>query len=486
LTVLYNSAIEGVLDELDDPNTSFIGAREWEDFRIRATDGDYAGVGLEVLPREGFVTVMTAIPGGPGARVGIRAGDRFLEIDGRPAEGMDVDEAVDLLRGEAGTSVEVVMGRPGVDEPIPFTLGREVIQLKSVPFGVVLDDGVGYIPLKVFRSTSAEEVQDEIDRLRTLGAHAFILDVRGNPGGILDEGIDITELFLEPGKTIVETRGRGAGQSEVYRARAPEAFPGLPLAILVDETSASAAEIVAGALQDHDRALVVGAPTFGKGSVQTLFRLTGGNVLRLTTAHWYTPVGRSIQKDLPEDRSELPRGAWTLGNSLVATEDIPDRPVFQSMGGRDLLGGGGITPDIWVIQDTLTEAEARAAQQLFAQAGAFYRASFNFAVRYLQERPGLDPDFRVTDGMVASFVRTLRDAGAEVADATVVSADRYIRFQLESEIALQAFGEEGQFLRLRDRDRQLVRALEAIRESSSASGLVAMGGDHPGAFPVGG
>ena len=272
----------------------------------------------------------------------------------------------------------------------------------------------------------------------------------------------------------------------MYRARAPEAFPGLPLAVLVDETSASASEIVAGALQDHDRALVVGAPTFGKGSVQTLFRLTGGNVLRLTTAHWFTPVGRSIQKDLPEDRSELPRGAWTLGNSLVATEDIPDRPVYRSMAGRELLGGGGITPDIWVIQDTLTDRESRAAQQLFTQAGLLNRTIFNFAVRYLQERPGLDPDFQVTDGMLASFVRTLRDAGAEVSDATVVAADRYIRYQLESEIALQAFGEEGRFLRLQDRDRQLVRALEAIRESTSASGLVAMGGDHPGAFPLGG
>jgi len=483
---LYNSAIDGVLEELDDPNTSFIQASEWEDFRIRATDGDYGGVGLEVLEREGFVTVMNVIPGGPGARLGIRPGDRFVEIGGEAAEGMDVDQAVNLLRGEAGTVVEVLMERPGVEDPIPFSLSREVIQLKSVPFSSVLDGDVGYVPLQVFRSTSAEEVQEEIRRLNGLGVRAVILDLRGNPGGILDEGIDISELFLPPGKTVVETRGRGAGQSLVYRASTPETFAGLPVAVMVDESSASASEIVAGALQDHDRALVVGAPSFGKGSVQTLFRLSGGNVLRLTTAHWYTPVGRSIQKDHPEDRSELPRGAWTLGNQVVATEDIPDRPTYQSMGGRTLLGGGGITPDVWVIQDTLTTAEAQAVQALFAHAGTFNRTVFNYAVRFLQERPGLAPDFRVTDAMVGDFVRTLRDAGAEVGDGTVAGADRYIRYQLESEIALQAFGEEGRFRRLMDRDLQLQRALAAIGESSTASALVAMGGDHPGAFPLGG
>jgi carboxyl-terminal processing protease len=475
-----------VLEDLDDPNTSFIEAGDWEDFRIRATDGDYAGVGLEVLPREGFVTVMNVLPGGPSARAGVRAGDRFVEIDGAPAEGMDVDEAVDILRGAAGTTVEVKMARPGVDEPIAFALQRETIHLKSVPFGVLLEEGVGYVPLQVFRSTSAEEVQAEVRRLQGEGAGAMILDLRNNPGGILDEGIEIAELFLEPGKDIVVTRGRGVGQSEIYRARLPEAFDGLPLAILVDESSASAAEIVAGALQDHDRALVVGAPTFGKGSVQTLFRLSGGNVLRLTTAHWYTPVGRSIQKELPDDRSQLPRGAWTLGNQLVATEDVPDRPAFQSLGGRTLLGGGGITPDIWVIQDTLTAAESGAVQELFAQAGAFTRALFNFAVRYVQDRPDLRRDFPVTDELLASFVRSLRDAGVEVSDATASGADRYLRYQLESEIARQAFGEEGRFERLRDRDLQFVRALEAIREASSASGLVAMGGETPGTFPAGG
>lgn len=483
---LYDSAIEGVLDELDDPNTSFIEARDWEDFRIRATEGNYGGVGLEVLPREGFVTVMNAIPGGPGARAGIRPGDRFVEIDGQPAEGMDVDEAVDILRGESGTAVEVKMERNGVIDPISFTLTREVIRLKSVPFAVVFDGDIGYLPLQVFRTTSSEEVREEIRRLTSQGARGVILDLRGNPGGLLDEGIDISELFLESGVTIVETRGRAPGQSETYRTRTPDNFPGLPLVVMVDETSASASEIVAGALQDHDRALVVGAPSFGKGSVQTLYPLSAGNVLRLTTAHWYTPVGRSIQKDLPEDRSLLPHGAWTLDNDLVATEDLPDRPEFQSRGGRTLLGGGGITPDLWVIQDTLTTVETQAVQTLYTQQGLFTRTLFNFAVDFLQANPGLESDFQVDESVVAAFVRELRAGGFQANARALRDADRYIRFQLESEIALQAFGEEGQFLRLEDRDRQLQRALEALRDAGSPTDLVAMGGETPGSFPVGG
>ena len=189
-STLYDSAIDGILTELDDPNTSFIGASDWEDFRIRATEGDYGGVGLEVLPRDGFVTVVRVIPGGPGEKAGIRAGDRLVVIDGQDAAEMDVDMAIDILRGPAGSDVEVSMGRNGMDDPIPFSLTREVIQLKSVPFAVMLEDDIGYVPLQVFRTTSSDEVRDGIGQLQQDGARGVILDLRGNPGGLLDEGID--------------------------------------------------------------------------------------------------------------------------------------------------------------------------------------------------------------------------------------------------------------------------------------------------------
>lgn len=482
---LYDSAIQGILDDLDDPNTSLIKASDWEEFRIRATDGDYGGVGLEVVNREGYVTVVTPIPGGPGARAGIRPGDRFVEIEGEEAVEWPVDRAVDLLRGEPGTEVEVKMVRPGVDEAIPFTLRREVIQLRSVPFTALLDDGVGYLPLHLFRSTSSDEVVTEIQSLLDQGASGIILDLRGNPGGLLDEGIDISELFLTRGDLIVETRGRGAGQSEQYKAASGPAFPDLPLVVMVDETSASASEIVAGALQDHDRALVVGAPSYGKGSVQTLFPLSGGNVFRLTTAHWYTPVGRSIQKEYGDDPALLPHGALALDGALVAAEDGVERPEYTSRGGRTLLGGGGITPDRWVMEDTLTSREALAVRALYRDAGLFTRVLFDFSVAFIQ---GREPprDFSVDDALVAAFVSELRDAGLEVAEETLRDADRYIRYQLESEIALQAFGEEGAFMRLQDRDTQLQEAVKAMREASSVESLVAMSllGSQ-GASPVG-
>jgi carboxyl-terminal processing protease len=289
---LYESAIEGLLDRLDDPNTSFISARAYEEFEIRTTSGEYGGVGLEVVERDGHVTVVAPVPGTPGARSGIRPGDWFVEIEGENAEGWPVDRAVQVLRGEPGSSVQVKMGRAGVDEPIPFTLSREVIHLRSVPFSLVLEGGVGYVPLQIFRTTSSDEVRVALDSLVAEGIESVILDLRGNPGGLLEEGIGVAELFLGRGAAIAETRGRGRGQSRAFQASVDAAYPDLPLLVLVDGSSASASEIVAGALQDHDRGAVVGLPTYGKGSVQTLFRLSGGNVLRLTTARWYTPVGR--------------------------------------------------------------------------------------------------------------------------------------------------------------------------------------------------
>lgn len=469
---LYDAAIQGLLGDLEDPNTSFIEASDWEDFRIQATEGDYGGVGLEVVGRDDYVTVVTTIPGGPGERAGIRPGDRFVEIADQPAVGMSVNAAVEILRGERGTDVDVVMERPGVDERIDFTLTRETIQLRSVPFQLTLDDGVGYVPLQVFRATSSDEVSDAIRELVDAGARGIVLDLRGNPGGLLDEGIEITELFIESGRAVVETRGRGAGQSETYESRAEPIFPDVPLAVLVNESSASASEIVAGALQDYDRALVIGAPTFGKGSVQTLFRLTGGNVLRLTTAHWYTPVGRSIQRELDEGEARISRGAWTLDNRVVSTAPLDSLPEFQSVSGRTLLGGGGIVPDLRVIPDTLTTREAEAVEVLFQRAGLFNRTLFNFAVNWIQ-RNDVRPDFRVTGAMVEAFRVALRDAGVTVPAGTLEAADRYVRYQLESEIALQAFGQEGRFRHLRGRDRQLQAALDALRQAESTTSLVA-------------
>lgn len=473
---LYESAIEGILDRLGDPNSSFIPARAYEEFQIRTTSGEYGGVGLEVVERDGYVTVVAPVPGTPGARAGIRAGDRFVEIEGQDAEGWPVDQAVQVLRGEPGTSVEVKIGRPGVDEAIPFTLTREAIQLRSVPFALLLDGDVGYVPLQIFRTTSSDEVRSAVDSLVAEGMTRLILDLRGNPGGLLEEGIGVADLFLDQGADIVETRGRGRGQSRAFQASSAAVYPDLPVVVLVDGTSASASEIVAGALQDHDRGLVVGMPTYGKGSVQTLFQLSGGNVLRLTTARWYTPVGRSIDREPTEEEPSLDHGSLTPAGGLLPTVEEAERPVFQSRAGRELLGGGGIVPDTSVMPDTLDTSAAQAVRQLYRSGGALNIALFSFAVSYVQQHPDLAPGFQLDPGAHEAFRTHLRERGVEADDVTLQRARPYVGFQLEREIALQALGEAGAFLHMRSYDRQLGAALRLLDSAGSTEELLRAAG----------
>lgn len=469
---VYRSAIDGLLSGLGDPHTSFIAAREYENVRIR-TQGDYGGVGLEVLPRDGHVTVMNPIPGGPGARAGIRPGDWFVTIDGTPAEGLDVDAAVELLRGEPGTPVEVEMGRPGLVDPIPFTLERAIIQLRAVPFVQRLEGDIGYVPLQVFQATARDELQAAVDSLRGQGVQRLILDLRGNPGGLLEEGIGVTELFVDDGATVVETRGRGAGQSARYDASTGPTFAGMPVVVLVDGASASASEIVAGALQDHDRAALVGTTTYGKGSVQSLFPLTAGNVLRLTTARWYTPVGRSIDREVGDAAPRADHAALALTGAVVEVEGELDRPAFRSTAGRPLLGGGGIVPDVRVLPDTLTTAETGAVRALYRQGGEFNAALFAYAVSYIQQNPGLALDFEVGAAELAGFRTVLDEREVEVSDGVFADAQRYIRYHLEREIAVQAFGEAGGFRHSVRWDRQLDRAVQLISGVQTTRELLA-------------
>ena len=475
---LIGSAIEGVLEELNDPHTSFIDAETWDGFRFRSgADADYGGVGLEILKRDGWVTVITPIPGGPAVRAGIRAGDRVIEVEGASAADWETDQAANLLRGTPGTDVSLLIDRPGVDDPIPFTLTRAVIELLSVPFATMVDEGVGYIPLQVFSETSGREVRDAIERLQEEGLTSLILDLRGNPGGLLEEGVGVADLFLANGSPILETRGRAAGQKQKFGAMNAEMVPGLPVVVLVNESSASASEIVAGALQDHDRALVIGTRTYGKGSVQTLFRLSGGNILRLTTARWYTPVGRSIQivHDEPAENDPPQSLALGLGGEPVLKDVSEELPTVESMGGRTIYGGGGITPDLVVLPDTLLAHEQAAVQRLFRSANVFARASFDHAVSYVQDHPDLEPGFGLGSADLDGFYRTLIDEHEMVLDESdFVTAVRFVTHQLERQIALQAWGEEGAFLHTRGDDRQLNDAIEILRRAETPEALFSL------------
>ncbi len=472
---LYDSAIEGLIDELGDPNTSFLHAADWANLRIR-TEGEYGGVGLEIVERGGWITVVSPLPGTPGERAGIRAGDQIIEVDGVSTEGWDSERAVSVLRGRPGTTADVRIRRPGVERPIPFTLERAVIHVRSVPFAVAITPEIGYVPLRVFSETSEEELRSAIDSLRAAGTSKLVLDLRGNPGGLLDSGVALSNLFLERGSKVVETRGRTPDQNSVINASRQAVYPDLTMVILVDERSASASEIVAGALQDHDRALLVGTTSFGKGSVQTLYSLTGGNVLKLTTARWYTPSGRSIHRPPERERVAPPQDrALAVSGQWVEPPDLEGRETVQSFGGRTLYGGGGITPDVIVLPDTLTSDERRDVLQLYEAAGELNQAVFNFAVRFLQQNPGLSGDFRLSDANVEDFYGTLPSQGVDVERSVLEGASRFVRFQLEREIALRLGGDAVEFRRLRRADAALRRAVELLEGAASTAALLEAG-----------
>ncbi len=478
---LYGTAIDAVIDQLDDPNTEFLSAYDWSNLRIN-TDGEYAGVGLEIVRQGDWITVVSALPGTPGERAGIRAGDRIMEVDGESAEGWNPDRAVMVLRGKPGTEVDVRIGRPGVEQPVPFTLTRATVQILSVPFTHLFEDGVGYVPLRVFSESAYDELKGAIEALVAEGATRMILDLRGNPGGLLDQGVALADLFLEERLTVAETRGRTREQNSILRTSHPESFPGLPLVVLIDGRSASASEILAGALQDHDRALVLGATSFGKGLVQTLYRLSGGNMLKLTTARWYTPSGRSIQKTGDRYASAFDEGVLTLAGGWVLRPSVEDREPYQSFGGRTLLGGGGITPDLQVLPDTLTNAEEAAVLLLSPQQSRLSRAIFEFAVLHIQEQPGPSRDSAIGEAEIARFREYLVERGVEVDASVMESAQRYIQFALEREIALRRAGAEGEFLRLMTADPPLERAVGLLTRARSQQELfdLALSGEDAG------
>lgn len=468
---LYNAAINGLIRDLGDPHSSFLPADEYENLSIRI-EGEYGGIGLEVIDRGGWVTVVSPISSTPGQRAGIRGGDKFFEIEGIPADTMITDQAVELLRGRPGTEVTVKMLRPGVEEPIEFTIERATIRLRAVPFALMLEPGIGYVPLQTVSETSSSEIRAAVDSLREEGLDGLILDLRGNPGGLLDEGIAVSDLFLEAGLPIVETRGRAANQNATYSSSSPDRYKDLPIVVLVDGTSASASEIIAGALQDHDRAVIVGETTYGKGSVQSLFRLTGGDVLRLTTARWYTPVGRSIDRN-PDAVVDLAEHELAISGKIVTPTVLDGRPEYESLGGRTLLGGGGITPDLFVSPETLSPQEAEAVYRVFRRAGEFSTALFNYAVSFVQDHPNAQPGFVVRDAEIQDFYETLPEWRAEVDHDEFMAAQRFVRYRMEREIALQAWGDAGQFEQSRRHDTQLTKAVELLRGAANPADLIA-------------
>ena len=470
---LYQKAIEGMLQELGDPHTTFMTADEYAQLHL-STTGEYGGLGIQISPRENYITAVAVLPGTPAEKAGIRVGDQLLEIDGKDARGWTDDFAVKVLRGPKGTPIRLKVRRVGVDQPMEFTIVRDEIHVQSVPYVYMAAPGIGYMNLTVFAESSTAEIQAAIQRLKGEGMRKLVLDLRGNPGGLLDQGVSVSDLFLKPGQTIVETRSRNPGESETFRASTAESYADLPMVVLVDGYSASASEIVAGALQDHDRALVLGATSYGKGSVQSLFRLSGGNFLKMTTGKWYTPVGRSIQKPFDPHgeaaEAETDEAAITPEGAAVPADSTKKQP-YRTDSGRTVYGGGGIVPDLTVKPDTATAAEKAFYTAVSKQASKFNDVMLRYAVEFERRTPNLSRDFQVTDAMRRELWNRLRSAGVEVTFEQLEGARRLIDARLVDEIATSRFGRSVAAQRNDVNDRALQEAVRLLQRSTDQASL---------------
>jgi carboxyl-terminal processing protease len=292
---LYEKAARGLVREINDPYAALYSPKQLAEFTA-STGGRYAGLGMLVEDQQGVTVVSRVYPHTPAEAGGVHDGDHIVADEKQAVHGWKLPQVTDALKGNPGTQVNVTFARPGVTTPIELKLTRAIIHIPAVPYTILLDGKIGYLPLLQFNETSGDEFEHAVQKLTGEGARGIVIDLRGNGGGIVDQAIDISNLFLRDGAEIATVRAR-SGEVQRYAARGTPLAPTLPLVVLTDGYTASASEIVAGALQDHDRALVVGTTSFGKGLVQSLFTLDGGWALKLTTAKWYTPSGRSIQKE---------------------------------------------------------------------------------------------------------------------------------------------------------------------------------------------
>ena len=458
---LVNASIEGVVRTLD-PHTSFLSAAAFDEMRNRQ-QSTFSGLGILVGMRNGRLTVITPIEGTPASRLGIRAGDIISSIEGEPTEGMGVDDAVTRLKGPKGTSVRIEIVRQSLPEPLELEITRAEIPQNTVRYAYMIAPDTGYIAVSDFNRGTGKEVRDAVATLKGEGMKQLLLDLRNNGGGLLDQAVVVSDQFVPAGGKIVETRGRTRDSFQDFNSSDRYEDLDLPVVVLVSDGTASAAEILAGAIQDHDIGLIVGTPTWGKGLVQTVYSLSYGNGLAVTTAKYYTPSGRLIQRDYSSwfDYASYRSSGERARDPVGAAPG--EREIFYTDLGREVFGEGGIEPDV------IVEPQALAPFVSFLLSR---NAFFDFAIEFTADHEIESQDWRPPSDLLDRFgawaighelvtAEELEEGFTEEESGEM--AHRYV----VAEIFNSAFGIEARYQVLAEGDQQILEALDLFDEAAA-------------------
>lgn len=445
---IYKGAIPGMLRTLD-PHSNFFDPR---DFQLLKEDqkGHYYGVGMMVAPRNGKTVVISPFGGSPAYKAGIRPADMILEVNDKKTDGLSTTEVADLLKGPRGTHVQIMISREGLDHPITFDIVRDEIPRNSVMEPFWIKPGIAYTDINSFSETTSREVDDGLKKLGEANIKGLILDLRGNPGGLLNEGVEVAGHFLKKGDVVVSQRGRGAAEKPYY-ARRGNGGRDYPIVVLVNRYSASAAEIVAGALQDHDRGWILGETTFGKGLVQTVYPLSENTGLALTTYHYYTPSGRLIQRDY-EHQSFLD---YYYHRNAEARNPLD---VKMTDAGRTVYGGGGISPDQKYDSPKLNKFQTEVMRK-----DMFFR----FTGRYFgsREKATLPKGWSPDEPTLSEFHDFMLKNKVDFTEAEFTENHDWLRTRLKHEMYITAFSKEDADRAAVEDDPEVLKAIDSMPQA---------------------
>ena len=441
---IYNGAIPGMLHSLD-PHSNFFDPKSYSLLREEQR-GKYYGVGMTVGPRNNKVIVIAPFAGTPAYRAGIHPGDIIAAVDGKATDNMSTADVADLLKGPKGTTVRITVLREGADHPLEFAVIRDEIPRYSVDLHFMIKPGVGYMHVSGFQETTEHEVAQALEEMGDV--KGLILDLRQNPGGLLSEGVGVADKFLKKGQLIVSHHGRSSPEKR-YTAAHGNGGKDYPLVVLVNRGTASAAEIVAGAIQDHDRGLIVGETTFGKGLVQTVYPLAENTGLALTTARYYTPSGRLIQRDY----SNL--SLYDYYYARDKEENNANHEVKLTDSGRTVYGGGGILPDV-----KLPAVKSNKLQDTLLQRYAF----FNFAKRYVVGHK-ITQNFEVDEAVMQDFHKFLDEEKIPFTEGELIENHDWLRSNIKSELFVDSFGQEEGLKVRAETDPEVMKALELLPQA---------------------